>query len=294
MLRRRGNSGCLAATLLAALICCAIPASATDFPGAVLQVAPSKIKIQQLFYYLGQAARECITFTNEASEQATNVDFVFAWRDKTGKHSGDEMINVQGVFEPGVLTSYSREENRGGCYDTQYAFPDSTVTAAVTGVRYFDGSLWLAVPAVKGRNISNESSVVLSEIEALAGVKAAPIKYPVADTPLQECATITNDSARKIKHVRIVFAHQGSAGNALGQDTLDVSTSLAPGSSLALNCNGFYGSTKPGVFHYARALSKAQPDTTPPQLIYKNVASTLTASVAEVDFADGTSWHAPP
>jgi hypothetical protein len=267
-------------------------ASATDYAGAVLQVASSAINISQVFYYYGHAARECVTFTNDAPKQATNVMFVFAWRGETEAQSGDEMMNAQGTFDHGVPTKYSRIENMGGCYDTKYAFKDSTVTVAVAGVRYYDGSLWLAVPPIEGEPVRNGSPVVLGGIEALAGVRAAPVKYPVVDAPMQECATITNDSVRQVRRVVIVFEHRGNVGNLLGQETLNVSDSLAAGSALPLNCEGFYGSTKPSVFHYAQALAQDKTDTTPPLLFYKDAVSTLSAFVEEVDFADGTSWRA--
>jgi len=262
-----------------------------DYQGAFSQIASSGIEIDNAFFGDG----ECVIFTNLDARTATNVQFVFSWYAASGKRLRDDLVDVQGAFHQGIRTAMPRRGQHGGesCFDNEFVSGAVGMSVLVTGVRYYDGSVWQAVPPVTGTTANSASGVSLASVRGYAGVRVVVIKDLAGKVPYEECADLTNKSSRAVNRVQVIFKHVGADGLLLGEERLDIRATIPPGATIPGNCEIFRGTVKPSIGHYARALATGHPDPAQPIILIDGHASLLSASVSEVDYADGTSWKAP-
>lgn len=279
--------------------------------GVIAQVPPSGIKITHAFsvtvfnYQCApicfSAPEECVFFTNMNPRVADYLEFVFAWYEHNGKKDGDEWLDVFGTFSRGVpienwpngiQNSYDEGPE---CRDNNIGSNTANFIATVVSVHYKDSKVWRLIPPVPGSALNAPSSgTELGAVRAYVGSippKPTPMKMR-SSAPIEACADITNTSSEPISHVQIVFGHVEPSGIVAGDEPLDVHTTIAPGSTLDAQCRPFSGASNVDVVRYARAAARGR-SLPAPTIIYDHQPSRIEAWVSEVDYANGTSWHAP-
>ncbi len=240
----------------------------------------------------------CVQYSSPKAVSMSTIAAVFWWTDLAGNVVGegldagpvhashDPITPMQPLCNDADIAGDTSA--KGGSFDAA----TWTVSAAVTGVRYDDGTLWQAVPSVPGTAQADPASGLRISITTYAGVAPVPLKTDNT-LPLYACADVTNVSSKPITHFQIVFTHLAEDGTMLGSDPLDIHAQVATGATLQMNCGTFDGDTSPSIYEYAIAASSGAPMSKVPTILYKGKRSTVNARIAEVDFAGAPSWRAP-
>jgi hypothetical protein len=213
---------------------------------------------------------DCAEFKNEGSRDATDVQLMFALASP-----GDEQKAPALAYDTDATLAAGSSSRACRAHTYENGYKGQLLIGWVNAVTYADGSRWHAAPVVKGSARNAPSAAVV-------------LDDPVTYLPLEECDNLTNASDKTISHVQIVFHHVGMDGADLGDDALDIRATITPGNVLKNSCRGFNGYSDPDVFYYARALSHGEA-TVLPRIFFDGKESKLSATVAVVDFADGTS-----
>jgi len=98
-----------------------------------------------------------------------------------------------------------------------------------------------------------------------------------------ECVIYANHDAQSIKHIQVVFSYVSAAGKTLLQDPLDLSDTVASGASLGTFPIPYAGTCRTSSARIDRNVASYYPT---------GESVTISAALTEVDYADGTSWHA--
>lgn len=274
----------LAAAWMTALACGSTVAASAASDGVPWQIRQSGIELTRVYsdwrsnydtvhhrmgpiYFI-----DCVEFKNRATKDATDVQLMFALVSAAAEQKSPALF-----YDTRAVTVAGG--NARACLANAYenGYKGQQLIGWVNAVTYADGSRWHAAPPVKGSVYNGRwPAVVLDD--------------PVTYLPLEECDSLTNTSHKTISHVQIVFHHVGIGGADLGDDALDIRAPIKPGVVFKNSCRGFNGSSDPGPFYYARALSRGEA-TAPPHIFINGKESKLSATVSTIEFADGTSWH---
>lgn len=104
-----------------------------------------------------------------------------------------------------------------------------------------------------------------------------------------ECVNVTNVSSKTIVHTQFLFLYTSMDGRVLHNDPLDIHNSIKPGDRVGRYPYPYTGACRDPEAYFA---SKSF-------FLYNGYAGYakqniyIVATVNEVDFANGTSWHAP-
>lgn len=269
-----------------------LPASAGDAGsnGLVWSIPGSPVELTRVYSYWSSDYEvvthsqgpiyfnDCVEFRNQSNKPIRAFQVVFASVYPDGRAKGAPTpLDIRTTVAPGQsVTSLN-------CRDHAYAngAGGRWLVGWVNSVTYVDGTVWHTAPAVEG-SVDN------------GALPPAVLANPIIYLPLEECDSVTNSSDKTITHVQIVFQHVGNDGSRLGDDALDVRKNISPGETAYNSCRGFNGYSDPGLPYYAQALSHGESAVPTPRIFYNGLESKLSARVSIVDFADGTSWHAPP
>jgi hypothetical protein len=159
-----------------------------------------------------------------------------------------------------------------------------------------DATDYRPVPLVQGTSAAEAGSRI--ELTAVVLLRYVPRQFDGNDPDSwqevdAECVQFVNRDARIAKHVRVRFSYRTRDGKELRSDILDVDGSFSPGATIGRvlpdrptvrgePCRQVWGFNW-GVenVHYVDYASGGR---------YEHVS--LTASVDEVGYTDGTSWRA--
>ena len=219
-------------------------------------------------------------FTNTATVTAKRVLFVYTVIGKDGAVLLSETHEAKGSFSTGALIQGG---NPITCQDGEVYVGDGQVrsakgagsfVASVAQVDYVDGTSWHAGPDIPG--------AILAQPDADVRITQA-ISWE-AGTNTQECVSFTNAGTRIIHRVHFTLSHIADDGSDVVDDPLDYRINLSPGASQQVRCRGWNGSATPAV--------GAPPDSVPTKILVFDKPARLVAWVDQVDYTDGTSWHA--
>lgn len=260
-----------------------VPLGFPDGKGNVyesFEPAPASSSVHLTNAYLSGNS-ECVSYaTDERAVDA--LYFVYSWTDLTGQTTGEEVggdpLHVP-IRQTDPLGTSCRDVDTSG----------RVADVVLSGIRYVDGTLWSAVPAVPGVVGAPNAAVNVTSVATYAGVAPMALAHS-GSQGLYACADVTNISQRAIKHFQMVFSHLAAGGSTLAKsDALDVDTMLAPGATAKANCRMFNAQIDPSVYHYALAASAGKADATPPTIYSYGKRATLSASVTKVDFTTGSN-----
>lgn len=296
-----------AAALLIVALASADPTGApaqTQNDGTLLLQAPSsKIRIDR--FDLHQSGRgspvwgsACVAITNTGELPVSQVTVDFAWTEPNGSNEYDENEVLNGPLAPGAtmgsLTGTAQSVNV--CRPTSHGNATGSLNALahvfVTNVVYENGATWSLLPPAAGSAVNQRGSpATLSTVETYVDASPAALSewHVPAELLSLACSTITSQSAKAITDVRITYRHVALSGADIGDDVLDVPSTIPARARSVDNCRGFAATALPGLLAYAEhAASGASLE--PPELLYKGVPSVVSAQITGVTFADGTSW----
>jgi hypothetical protein len=268
-------------TLLAALAL--QPQAARAEQGAIRQIPASRIEITKFVVFQKQYGLngECVAFKNTSPLAVKRVLFLYSLIDRDGTVIFSENHEAKGQFTTGALiqggTPITCQDGlmSAGGGQVYHGAKNGSLVASVAQVDYVDGTSWHAGPDVIG--------TALSQPDAGARITKTLSWQPGDST--EECVTFTNAASRPIRHVQFMFSHIADDGSDVVDDPLDVRGTYDPGTTVALSCRGWNGSEKPS--------SGAAPDSVTPQILVFGKPARLVSWVSQVDYTDGTSWHAP-
>ena len=302
--RVRFAAALLTLALMSSPLCAA---AQTQADGTSLVQAPSSgVRIDRVdFYSSGRGSSpwwgsECVAITNVGSRRISQVTLDYAWTQASGSPEFDEFAVFNGPLVPGAVIgmlngraanspSACRPTNHG----TETGSSNGQVHAFVIDVVYQDGTTWSLVPAVTGSAVNVRGSpAMLSAVNTYddASPTALTAWRVSADLLPLACSTITNQSAKAITGVRIAYRHVAVNGTDLGDDALDVHATIPAHGTNTNNCRSFVASLQPELLTYAEQATRSS-NSQPPVYLYNGVPSDVSAQVAGVTFADGTSWQ---
>jgi hypothetical protein len=297
-----------AAALLVIALASAGPFGAlaqTQNDGSLLLQAPSsKIRIDR--FDLHQSGRgspvwgsACVAITNVGDLPVSQVTFDFAWTEPNGANEYDEIEVLNGPLAPGATMGSlnGAVQSVDVCRPTSHGNATGSLNAQVhvfaTNVVYANGTTWSLVPRVAGLTTEDRGSpATLSAVNTYDFATPTMLKawhVPAELLPLA-CSTITSLSAKTITDVRITYRHLALGGADVGDDVLDVHSTLLAHGQNANNCRGFAATVQPGLLFYAERAANDSP-VQPPEFVYNGVPSVVSAEITGVTFADGTSWQ---
>lgn len=259
------------------------PGCARAEVGAIRNIPAANLQITEfaMFQERYGLTGECVFFKNTAPITAKRVVFLYSILGEDGKPQFGETHEAKGNFTTGALI---RGRTPVNCQDGLISVGDGQVAhdgkggslvASVAEVDYVDGTSWHAGPDIIG--------AALKQPESDVHITKAFSWEPGGST--QECVDFTNAGSRTVRHVQFMFSHIADDGSDVVDDPLDVRWEYQPGASQTLSCRGWNGSATPRV--------GAAPDSAPPELLAFGKAARLVAWVSEIEYTDGTSWHAP-
>ncbi len=276
----------------------------TQNDGSVLLQAPSsEIRIDRFdLHPSGRGSpvwgSACVAITNVGDVPLSQVTLDFAWTQPNGSNEYDEIEVLNGPLAPGAtmgsLTGTVQSVNV--CRPTTHGNATGSLNAQAhvfaTNIIYANGTTWSLVPPVAGLTINDRGSPAkLSAVNTYD--YATPTMLTAWHVPANllplACSTITSQSAKTIKDVRIAYRHLALAGADVGNDVLNVHSTILPHGQNASNCRAFGATAQPGLLVYAERAANGSAVQTP-EFLYKGVPSVVSAEITGATFADGTSW----
>lgn len=247
-----------------------------NIPAANLQITEFAV-FQERYGLTG----ECVFFKNTSPVAAKRVLFLYSILDADGNAEFGETHEAKGNFTTGALI---RGRTPVNCQDGLISVGDGQVAhdgkmgslvASVAEVDYVDGTSWHAGPDIIGAALKQAYSDVR--------ITKAYSWEPGGST--QECVDFTNAGSRTVRHVQFMFSHIAADGSDVVDDPLDVRVDYQPGASQTLSCRGWNGSATPRV--------GAAPGPAATEILVFGKSARLVAWVDQIEYTDGTSWHAP-
>jgi len=264
-----------------ACVTAAVKPKSTPTPIPVIQIPVSGVNIGHMYIdEAGHFPEECIQFTNTSADAETYVLLGFAWSSPNDKGEDEEFIGTH-ALSPGAATADMCRLTSD--YSSKVGW---RVTAFATNVHYQGGGVWQLVPPVPIADGGAQNVPVrISFAEAYFFSTSMPTGQLIGYPYPQECVQLDNTSPVSVVHVRVVFRHIDPNGSELGDEPFDIRSTLAPNTKGPLMCRNFKATIEPGLLYYARAEANGAA-VGRPVVIYDNKPSTLSAEIAEVDFAN--------
>lgn len=259
-----------------------VPMAAHAAPSALRQIPASGITITRTWINQHQQIGEtgvCAAFVNTSPVAAIRVEFLYSLISKDGKVLYSTLHEANGQFEPGALIQGENETTCDTAYDL---FFDGTtaarvrngygsVVASVSQVQFADGSWWHAGPDIAG--------AAFPQPDAPVRIVKSFSWEPGGAT--QECATFRIIGSSAVRKMHFTFSHIADDGSDIVDDPYDVYPTASHGTA----CRGWSGSLTPRT--------GVAPGDAKPQILVLGKPARLVTRIAEVDFEDGKSWHAP-
>jgi len=298
--------------------------------GHVLTSDNSDITITRA--YAWQPKGECVDFTNSGTRPIHHVRFNFAHIQSGGAHTADGWIDVNGTYNPGAAASYVCHGVKGMVLPAIGSAPGSpaaamflnsqatALVASVGTIDYADGTSWHAsgkpatpAPMPASSDVHYDTWWPATSRFAIPIVSDAASTVEITDAFVwandgqSACVHYVNQSQVPTTHVRIRISATAEGGHHVADDVLEVYTKGYTAGSYHDQCIEYPYSPGPlpDLLGFGPPPSGPAPprlslflpvqwsnDQTPLQLIYSGVSVTLSVRVDEVDFANGTSWHA--
>lgn len=258
------------------------PGCALAEVGAIRNIPAANVEVTEFAVFQKQygLTGECVFFKNTSPVMAKRVLFLYSVLDADGKAVFGETHEAKGNFTTGALirgrTPTNCQDGLISVGDGQVAHDGKTgsLVASVAEVDYVDGTSWHAGPDIIGAALKQPDSDVR--------ITKAFSWEPGGNT--QECVDFTNAGSRTVRHVQFMLSHIAADGSDVVDDPLDVRMDYQPGASQTLSCRGWNGSATPRV--------GAAPGSAAPEILVFGKSARLVAWVNEVEYTDGTSWHA--
>ncbi|MGA7746535.1 MAG: hypothetical protein WCC70_01150 [Candidatus Aquilonibacter sp.] len=272
---------------------------------ALFQASSSGIRIDRVDLHASGGGSlwwgsECVAVTNVGTLAVSQVTLDFAWTQPNGANESDEIEVLNGPLASGATmgsltgTVQSVDVCRPTSHGTAAGSLNAQAHVFATSVVYENGTTWSLVPPVAGLTVNLQGSpATLSAVNTYdyAAPRVLTAWHVPADLLPLACSTITSQSEKTITDVRIVYHHLALAGADLGDDVLNVhSTILSHGQGA--NCRAFVATVQPGLLTYAQNAANGLA-LQPPVSLYKGSPSVVSVEVTGVAYADGTSWQMP-
>jgi hypothetical protein len=253
--------------------------------GAVRNIPASHIMISNFNLYEQQQlgwSGQCVAFTNMASITAHRVLFLYSIVGSDGSTIYSAAHEAKGEFAPGALiqgqseTTCRSDQVLVGGGSVHYNGKAGSMVASVAEVDYADGTAWHAGPDIIGAALPQPE----------ADVRITKSFSWEVDGATQECVSLTNAGSRTVRKIHLMFSHIADDGSDVVTDPFDVYQPYLPGASQTLACRGWNGSLSPKV-------GTAPDASLTPEILVFGKAARLVSWISEIDYTDGTAWHAP-
>jgi hypothetical protein len=293
--------------------------AASTVPGASLAQPDADVHITKSFSWEpADATQECVSFSNAGTRAVRRVRFMFSHIADDGTDIVDDPWDVRNAYPPGTSQANSCRGWNGSLKPRSDARPDAAVPLEllvfgkparlvtwISAIDYADGTSWHAAPPQPGALAAAAIPNTLDLSHAVFGPPTPDIAGSFLQQPASgieitksftwnpgtpnECVRFISKSVKAMKRVRFVFSHLGRDNAPLGEDEpaefRPRSGSYEPGAAQERTCRAFVGTVMlPSYWNGG---------STEPQVLFDSLPGTLTVRVAEVDYADGSSWTAP-